>query len=176
MIVLRQIAACFGLALVVASPSFADSPTSKDYVTFWAPMIGDWKVAIEAADKTYEGEWKLQTAENQACLQGRANIAGLINAATLEGLDAESHGWQRHWYDSDGGYQRDQVTIDNIKQNKLQTGSVIRVDTSVLEANGHTTSYKSHWRFTKVEPDALEMVVAQGPLGSEATITLTRNK
>ena len=87
-----------------------EKASAEDLIDYHKPMLGKWKLTVEAGDEVMHGSGSWQLGKNGKCFLLSAEFDGGPGVEATVGLDPVSGKCVQTSYDSDGTYQV--VTID----------------------------------------------------------------
>jgi len=117
--------------------------TAADYIEYFKPLVGSWKIVFEAAGTKTEGTRRVRLSPNNKCLLTYAESERQPSLQVIEGYDPGTKKWTGVVFDSDGGMGVTALEVADMKKGKrLEKGVVGKIEINNSTKDGKTTTIR----------------------------------
>jgi hypothetical protein len=118
--------------------------TADDYVEYWKPLRGSWKLLDEYGGKSVTQTWQIRLARNGKCVLTDYLSDGKSVRQTIDGYDPGTKKWTFAGFNADGRYDCQTVTIVDMQKGKrLDKGIIGTFDMKGYSTDEQTTTATS---------------------------------
>jgi len=182
---IRLFSFCFviGLALALSGlPTQGQELTSDDYIQFWEPVMGSWKMTNDRSGTITTGTFRIEFAPNRKCILLYHGGEKDPFTQQLQGYDPVGKKQIAFGFVENGNFQIQTITVDGMRKGlKAAKGVGGNWEQKIFSPDGKTTTFTSKWKWTHLDKDKIVMmwtdIKQEGkPETEELTMTLERRK
>jgi hypothetical protein len=168
--------------LLLTAPVSGEELTTDDYIQFWKPCIGKWKMTDDVFGEISTGTFEIRFSPNRKCLLLYHGSEGEPFTQQLQGYDPVGKKQIAFGFSENGNFQIQTITVDGMRKGmKAAKGVGGDWELKVFRTDGTTSITTCKWKWAELEKDKIVMVWFDATRDGEAVsgevrMTLEREK
>ena len=118
----------------------AQQEAAKNYIDFFEPFVGDWKIKLESGGEVVEGTWSGHLSPTKVCYISQDTAAGQPSSQGIHGYDAGTNRWTVASFNSDGGFSLARLDFGEIRAGDRFKRGTSGDSAKVISHNDGTTT------------------------------------
>jgi hypothetical protein len=145
--------------LLLITPASGDDLTTDDYIEFWKPVIGKWKMTSDAFGRISTGTFQISFSPNRKCLLLYHGTAGEPFVQQLQGYDPVGKKQIAFGFSENGNFQIQTITVQGMRKG-MKAAKDVGGDweAKVFSTDGTTSITTCKWKWAELEKDRIVIV------------------